>query len=85
MSVVPVTLPPGFSRDSTSPASTGSVTAVKSTGRSVTAWATPWAEGVAMARTRSASEPARFEAMLVEVPWSPEAFWRSRVRFSPSV
>src|SRR5665647_929637 len=37
---VPVTLPPGDSRLATRPASTGSVTAVKSTGMSVTACAT---------------------------------------------
>lgn len=85
MSVVPVTLPPGASAKSTRPASTGSVTAVKSTGLSVTAWASDCADGVAMPRMRSSPEDAKLEAMFVAVAWSPEAFCTSRVRFSPSV
>ena len=43
---MPVTLPPGLSSEPTSLAPSGSVTAVKTTGMSLVAATTAWAEGV---------------------------------------
>ena len=79
LSEVPVTLAPGASRDLTSLASTGSVTAENSTGMLVMDWAAAWAVGVAMARTRSMSgSEANLPTMEVLVAWlRPAAFCSS--------
>ena len=70
-SEVPVTLPPGLSLVSTSPASSASVTAVKSTGTFVIACAAACAAGVATARTRSKSPFAKVCAIEVALACSP--------------
>ena len=77
MSEVPDTLWPGASIDSTSLAATGSVTAVNSTGVSVMAWAAAWADGVAMASTRSRPAVAKVVEIEVTVAWSALPFFSS--------
>ena len=83
-SEVPVTFPPGTSLVSTRPDSAGSVTAVISTGVSVTAPAIAWAAGVAMARIRSLPSLANLEATVWHTDWSPEAFCWSRSYWTPA-
>ena len=84
ISVVPVTLVPGSSRLLTTPASTGSVTAVIRIGISSVAVAAAWAQGVAMARIRSTLSATNPSEIVTAVAISPWAFLKSKTTLSPS-
>ena len=69
----PVTLPPGWSGLATSLAPSRSVTAVKTTGMSLVALTTVWAEGVEIGTMTSGRSPVSLRAIWAAVaglPWA---------------
>ena len=76
-SLTPVTLASGAAGVVTSPAPTGSVTAVNTMGVVLSALTTACVVGVATPRIRSRLSAANFWAMLAVVAMSPSAFCMS--------